>query len=160
MFIKKNRDIICGALTVVFGVVYLFMTLQIPIKNAKTWSSAAFPQIYGIALCLIGLVILLQAVIKKKNEAEAGEDGKILTVPGVLRVGFSFLVLIACVAMMQTLGFIPCAFLYMFVHFAFLGKSGVKAIILYAISAAVISAVIYVTFVNGFGLLLPSGRIF
>lgn len=159
MFSDKYKELISGLLTLAIGIFYLVMSFQIPVKSERTWSSAAFPKGYGIAICVVGVILCMLGLIQIRHDHSEKDEAK-KEIKQIIRVLGSFGIFVAVIAVIDVFGFAVSAALYMFLHFLMLGKTDRKSVLIYLVLSVAISTIIYLIFVKGFGLMLPSGSFF
>mgnify|MGYP004696396821 CR=1 FL=1 len=179
---KKYKDIIAG--TVVFIVAAVYFALTFSIKKIvfidPIVGSARFPQIVAVIMMICAVVIILQGIlsIRKSNEAESGkkslmeladeaEEGEQITDKAAVRKGNVKVILVLLsfalfCFFMDKIGFGPASFLYLWSQMIIMSheKESRKRIIFYGLLSLVISAVIFVLFRYGFGLILPKAMWF
>lgn len=159
----KYRDVIGGCLFFIFAAVYYNMAFGIRQFAAGSGmvDSQFMSKVYGIILMILSAIQVLQGVYHiKKGETEA-DDGSGLTVTEqIFSFITSFLLLIIYVALLDSVGFIIMSALFITCMTMLLStkgqRSGKKLMKVVAISIA-FSVVVYLIFVQGFGLTLPDG---
>jgi putative tricarboxylic transport membrane protein len=153
----KRKELLVGALMLGAGLFYLFLTINLPRKGFIDASTV--PYVLSVGLCLLGI---MQLVISAKAtrpttdpDAEAEPSDGHPDYPTV----FKTLGLIAVyVALLQKVGFPIMTVLYLYAQFIVITPREQKVNhLLYLIIAVVASAVIFVTFRQGFDLMLPTG---
>jgi putative tricarboxylic transport membrane protein len=153
----KRKELLVGALMLGAGLFYLFLTINLPRKGFIDASTV--PYVLSVGLCLLGALQLLTAT--KATQPAADPDAE--TEPSEKKPDyptvFKTLGLIAVyVALLQKVGFPIMTVLYLYAQFIVITPREQKINHLaYIVISVVASAVIFVTFRQGFDLMLPTG---
>lgn len=148
----KKKEVVIGAAMLATGLIYLFLTANLP---RKAFIDAAFvPYLLAAGMCLLGVLQLLAAWGQAPREdAAAAEAG-----PDYLTVGKTLGLIVGYIAVLQWLGFPIATVAYLYLQFLVLTPHDHRVshgrYLLIALCAAVF---IYVVFRHGFDLLLPAG---
>ena len=148
----KKKEVVIGAAMLATGLIYLFLTANLP---RKAFIDAAFvPYLLAAGMCLLGVLQLLAAWGQAPREdAAAAEAG-----PDYLTVGKTLGLIVGYIAVLQWLGFPIATVAYLYLQFLVLTPHDLRVshgrYLLIALCAAVF---IYVVFRHGFDLLLPAG---
>ena len=148
----KKKEVVIGAAMLATGVIYLFLTANLP---RKAFIDAAFvPYLLAAGMCILGVLQLLAAWGQAPREdAAAAEAG-----PDYLTVGKTLGLIVGYIAVLQWLGFPIATVAYLYLQFLVLTPHDHRIshgrYLLIALCAAVF---IYVVFRHGFDLLLPAG---
>jgi putative tricarboxylic transport membrane protein len=148
----KKKEVVIGAAMLATGLIYLFLTANLP---RKAFIDAAFvPYLLAAGMCLLGVLQLLAAWGQAPREdAAAAEAG-----PDYLTVGKTLGLIVGYIAVLQWLGFPIATVAYLYLQFLVLTPHDHRIshgrYLLIALCAAVF---IYVVFRHGFDLLLPAG---
>lgn len=150
----RKREFALGLLMLCAGLVYLVLTFNLPRKGII--DAAFVPYVLGFAMCILGG---LQVVAGRRAPAAASaaddeEAGRIDYTTVLKTVGL----IVAYVALLDTVGFPIMTVLYLYAQFSVLQPAGRKINhVAYGAIAVVASVLIYVTFRFGFDLMLPAG---
>lgn len=153
----KRKELLVGALMLGAGLFYLFLTLNLPRKGFIDASTV--PYVLSVGLCLLGALQLLTATKATQPAADPDAENepseKKPDYPTVLKT----LGLIAVyVALLQKVGFPIMTVLYLYAQFIVITPREQEINHLaYIVISVVASAVIFVTFRQGFDLMLPTG---
>jgi putative tricarboxylic transport membrane protein len=153
----KRKELLVGALMLGAGLFYLFLTINLPRKGFIDASTV--PYVLSVGLCLLGALQLLTAT----KAAQPAADPDAETEPSEKKPDyptvFKTLGLIAVyVALLQKVGFPIMTVLYLYAQFIVITPREQKINHLaYIVISVVASAVIFVTFRQGFDLMLPTG---
>ena len=154
----KRKELLVGALMLGAGLFYLFLTINLPRKGFIDASTV--PYVLSIGLCLLGVLQLITARMAPPPVSDPDEDPTTSekTPPDYPTV-FKTLGLIAVyVALLQKVGFPIMTVLYLYAQFIVITPREQKVNhLLYIVIAVVASAAIFVTFRQGFDLMLPTG---
>jgi putative tricarboxylic transport membrane protein len=153
----KKKELLIGALMLGAGLFYLFMTINLPRKG--TIDASTVPYVLSAGLCLLGI---LQLIISRKAVAPAAEsdapEKQAPNTPDYATVCKTLGLVAVYVALLKTVGFPIMTALYLYAQFIVITPLEQKANhLLYAVIALVASALIFVTFRQGFDLMLPTG---
>ncbi|QGZ31247.1 tripartite tricarboxylate transporter TctB family protein [Stutzerimonas stutzeri] len=155
----KRKELLVGALMLGAGLFYLFLTINLPRKGFIDASTV--PYVLSVGLCLLGALQLLTAARATHPPAAASDPDAEPSdeTPADYPTVFKTLGLIAVyVALMQKVGFPIMTVLYLYAQFIVITPRERKVNhIAYIVIAVVSSAVIFVTFRQGFDLMLPTG---
>lgn len=154
----KRKELLVGALMLGAGLFYLFLTIDLPRKGSIDASTV--PYVLSIGLCLLGVLQLLTAAKARQPLTDPEADAELSdSTPPDYPTVFKTLGLIAVyVALLQKVGFPIMTALYLYVQFIVITPRERKINhFAYIVIALVSSAVIFVTFRQGFDLMLPAG---
>lgn len=171
---SRRRDLITGSAVVLVGVIYYIATFSIELTN-NVITPRTFPAIVGLALIVLGAVLIVQSLYRGKNSAPAeevaatagtdarpGEEdfasaGSVLEAevePKAKKVVLQFVLFFAYLALVIPVGFL-------------LGTAGFLMALtsIYApdrwirnlIYSVLFSVIVYVAFVYGLAVYLPVG---
>jgi len=149
-FIKK-RETAVGALFLVVGIGYLYLTSTIV---RKQFIDAAFvPYILACTMCLLGILQIREAF----KLAAAKQSGKHDTAD-YRTVWKTLGLVVAYAAFLEPVGFPLMTVVYLFAQFIVLTPSDKKiSYPVYAAIAVTTSVVVYLTFRHAFDMILPVG---
>jgi putative tricarboxylic transport membrane protein len=148
----KKKEVVIGAAMLTTGLIYLFLTANLP---RKAFIDAAFvPYLLAAGMCILGVLQLLAAWGQAPREdAAAAEAG-----PDYLTVGKTLGLIVGYIAMLQWLGFPIATVAYLYLQFLALTPHDHRVSHpRYLLIALCASVFIYVVFRHGFDLLLPAG---
>lgn len=158
MHTYKRKELLVGALMLGAGLFYLFLTMNLPRKGAIDASTV--PYVLSIGLCLLGVLQLLTSTKATQPSADPDADAELPdSTPPDYPTVFKTLGLIAVyVALLQKVGFPIMTVLYLYAQFIVITPRDRKINhVAYIVIALVSSVVIFVTFRQGFDLMLPAG---
>ena len=148
----KKKEVVIGAAMLATGLIYLFLTANLP---RKAFIDAAFvPYLLAAGMCILGVLQLLAAWGQAPREdAAAAEAG-----PDYLTVGKTLGLIVGYIAVLQWLGFPIATVAYLYLQFLVLTPHDHRVSHgRYLLIALCASVFIYVVFCHGFDLLLPAG---
>ncbi len=151
----KKKELLIGALMLGAGLLYLFLTVNLPRKGFIDASTV--PYVLSAGLCLLGILQLLQGYQAKPDTAAAHNDEEASDID--YATVFKTLGLVAAyMALLKPAGFLLITVLYLYLQFIVLTPFEQKINHLaYAVIALLSSVLIYATFRLGFDLMLPTG---
>ena len=159
---NKNQKTNLYAVTfsLVYGIVLLIMTSMMDAPQKSGQVGADFlPRVIAILIIALSIGFLATTLssalktMKSGNKAENTSEKQ-----NVKRIIITMALLVAYVALMNTIGFVITTIIYLFLQMVILGNHPTKKdIILYAVIAVVVPIVVNYVFVEGFQLLLPEG---
>ncbi len=151
----KKKELLIGALMLGAGLLYLFLTINLPRKGFI--DAATVPYVLSAGLCLLGVLQLLHGYKVKPPMADATTEANVGSIDYATVIKTLGLVA-AYMALLKPVGFVIMTVLYLYLQFIVLTPREQKPNHLaYAVIALVTSAVIYATFRQGFDLMLPTG---
>ncbi len=148
----KKKEVVIGAAMLATGLIYLFLTANLP---RKAFIDAAFvPYLLAAGMCILGVLQLLAASgSSSREDAAAAEAG-----PDYLTVGKTLGLIVGYIAVLQWLGFPIATVAYLYLQFLVLTPHDHRVSHgRYLLIALCASVFIYVVFRHGFDLLLPAG---
>ncbi len=156
-----------GLIVILLGVIVYVDSLNIKSMKGLLVTSAFFPQVAAALLLLLGTILMSGALysgyaVAKKGAAKISES-TINNKEGNNRsinwkpVLISIAMLAVYIALMEPVGFLITTFLYLFFQIVLLAPKSKRRYILFAVIAAATSVVIYMIFVFGLSVILPSG---
>jgi len=162
---KENRlvDIYSSVFLIALSVTLFIATLNFKQMTASKIGSAFMPQLVAIGLFVFSLILLIQSLIKWKQEKQNGEEEvpeeKIKREPKELNfiVIISLLLMIVYIAVMSTIGFLISTVVYLFVQSWLITPSDERSYTKLIIISVIVPTIIYIVFRNFFHLMLPAG---
>lgn len=155
------KDFYSGLALTVFGAAYLMFVPMITSDIELSFGgSRLFPMIAGIGMIVIGLILAIGTFFKLKNTPVEAADAQSLQKKNMAGVDvfLTFLYFFCYSMLLQTLGFLICAFVYLLLMITLLAPRGKKKpIAKYAVIALVADVSVYLLFVKVFELILPRG---
>ncbi|MBT3068184.1 tripartite tricarboxylate transporter TctB family protein [Rhodoferax sp. U11-2br] len=147
----KKREIVVGAIFLLIGIGYLYLTSAIP---RKQFIDAAFvPYVLATTMCLLGVLQLREAF----KRAGAKQSGKQDTAD-YRTVWKTLGLIVAYAALLESVGFPLMTVVYLFAQFIVLTPGDKKiSYPLYGAIAVTTSIVVYLTFRHAFDMILPVG---
>jgi len=148
----KKKEVVIGAAMLATGLIYLFLTANLP---RKAFIDAAFvPYLLAAGMCILGVLQLLAAWGQAPREAAAAAEAG----PDYLTVGKTLGLIVGYIAVLQWLGFPIATVAYLYLQFLVLTPHDHRVSHgRYLLIALCASVFIYVVFRHGFDLLLPAG---
>lgn len=148
----KKRELVIGAAMLATGLIYLFLTANLP---RKAFIDAAFvPYLLAAGMCLLGALQLIAAWRQAPKEDAGGAEAS----PDYLTVGKTLGLIVGYIAVLQWLGFPLATVAYLYLQFLVLTPHDHRVSHgRYLLIALCASVFIYVVFRHGFDLLLPAG---
>ncbi|GGM00877.1 tripartite tricarboxylate transporter TctB family protein [Pseudomonas asuensis] len=149
----KKKELVIGVVMLGAGLVYLFMTMNLPRKG---FVDAAFvPYVLAFMLCLLGILQLIASRTTASSEIDAESDSTPADYATVLKT-LGLIVLYA--ALLKTVGFLLMTTLYLYLQFIVLTPASQRVKhVSYLVIAVIASTAIYFLFRHGFDLMLPAG---
>jgi putative tricarboxylic transport membrane protein len=148
----KKKEVVIGAAMLATGLIYLFLTANLP---RKAFIDAAFvPYLLAAGMCILGVLQLLAAWGQAPREDTAAAEAG----PDYLTVGKTLGLIVGYIAVLQWLGFPIATVAYLYLQFLVLTPHDHRVSHgRYLLIALCASVFIYVVFRHGFDLLLPAG---
>lgn len=157
----QKTNLYAGIFSLVYGIVLFVLTATMGATKKGTDVGADFlPRIIAILIIALSLGFIAVTVsgIMSARKAGTANDEAPAEKKNYKGIIMTMALLIAYVALMNTIGFIVTTIVYLFLQMLILGHEPTKKqIILYAVISVVAPIIIYYVFVNGFQLLLPAG---
>jgi len=173
---SKKVDIFSGVLILIISITLFISTLGFQQMTESRVGSAFFPQIASAGMAVMSILLIISPLIQKKikentdenneveehesimdqrepSEVEIEEDGKKYYGLVVLTI----LLLVACVALLQPLGFIISTTIFLFLQMCIMSKKHNRKYITFIIVSIATSGLIYWIFRGFFNLMLPAG---
>ncbi len=156
---EEVRDIIAGSVLLVFSAFTFFSSLPIKITAVSKIGSDFFPKLISILLFAIGMLILINAIIRygkcHDDEAEASckeieFDSSIIFTPLLILLYFVLTVY---------LGFVLTTILYLNFQIRVMHHNGKVNRLLVLLLSIGFTLLVYFGFIYGFRLYLPFGKI-
>ncbi|MGV8843459.1 MAG: tripartite tricarboxylate transporter TctB family protein [Pseudomonas sp.] len=149
----KRNELLIGLAMLGAGLGYLFLTLGLPRRG---FIDAAFvPCVLSGALCLLGALQLIAWKKLPNKSAQPTEETDPIDYPTVFK---SLALVLLYIGLLETVGFPIITAVYLYAQFIVLTPSEQKVNhLLYVVIAVVSSSLIFITFRQGFDLLLPAG---
>lgn len=161
MNIDKRREIIGGSVFFVFAATYFIMAFDIRQYNDGFLSSDFIPKVYGIILIILSVLQILFGMWKhKKTDDEETNTSAIFDLGRLSSVVVTFILLLAYILLLRTIGFIIMSSLFVFTMTLMLyprTERNIRRLCKVVIVACLFSTLVYLLFVKGFALTLPAG---
>lgn len=145
----RRADQIAGTILLLLSLVVLWGTYQIPNQGMEGIHPRTFPALIGFTLLACAIALLLTACRSPGDQAVAWPGA-----PALRRMGVVLGSLVACLLLLERLGFPLTVLLLMPFLVRYLGRGGLLSPIL---TGAITAAVIYFGFMEFLGLALPAG---
>lgn len=151
----KRKELITGVVMLGIGLIYLFMTVNLPRRGGV--DAAFVPYVLSAGLCVLGFFQLL-ASRTATPDPQADEPSETVVAPDYLTVLKTLGLIVIYTIFLESVGFLIMTALYLYLQFIVITPHTHRVNhLLYAAIAVISSAVIYVTFRQGFDLMLPIG---
>lgn len=161
MRFKKVRDAGFGLASLLFSIFYLVNAFQIKTRPKLTPGYAnarIMPILLGVLLAILSIVCIINGLKNIRRADEEKTQDK--TDKGdAMAVVLTFVIIIAYVLIMPTLGFILSTMIYLFLQMIVLAPPEKRNYVLFAIVSVVFTAFVFVAFRVGLQQLLPRGII-
>ena len=160
----KNKNIVAGLIFLIISLIYFFQTFSLQVIQSLSINPGFLPRIYGIVLFILSIALIIggyketDKTVKENDLEEAVIDsgtGKLMRRDTILTI----LVLGLAIAMMRPFGFIISGIFYLISSFIVLSKTEEREIVKFVIISVATVVAIYLVFVEGLDLLLPSGSL-
>lgn len=156
---NKRSNIILSIVTIVFGVIFLTFSMQIPVRSTGGISPAFWPTTLMIGLIILGSLLLLQSVKKPKFENDSDVQGFLSEEPkeeneGGFAVYLVVGILVGYILLLNVIGFILSTFLLIYSTAFVLKMRNKKALLLASFAG---TALLVVLFPIVLGTPLPRG---
>lgn len=152
----KKKELLIGIVMLGAGLIYLLLTMNLPRKGLI--DAAFVPYVLAAIMCLLGVVQLSTGWNLKSGAPVATPEGGTTAHPDYLTVLKTLGLIVAYIALLDTVGFPIMTVLYLYAQFIVLTPIEQNvAHLRYGAIAVVASALIFVTFRHGFDLMLPAG---
>lgn len=154
---KARQDFFSGLFFLAFGIYMYVYSFNIP-NPIKIGVGAGFlPRLIGAVFVILSIILIVSTKIKMQkmldSEDEQDTKNEINKKSVVLSIG----ALLIYVLLLKLVGFIIMSTLYLFFAFNLLSPKEERNLLLFAIISVVIPVSVYLLFVKGFDLILPSG---
>ena len=157
---KQKTNLYAGVFSLVYGIVLFIMTAMMDAPQKAGQVGADFlPRMIAIIIIALSIGFLATTLPGALKAQKAGKKAdEPAEEQNIKRVIITMALLVAYVALMNTIGFVITTIVYLFLQMLILGnKPTKKEIILYAVIAVVVPIIVNYVFVTGFQLLLPEG---
>ncbi len=149
----KKKELVIGVVMLGAGLIYLFMTMNLPRKG---FVDAAFvPYALSMMMCLLGV---MQLIASRKPANPEGDNESVSAPADYATVLKTLGLIVLYAALLDTLGFLVITALYLYLQFIVLTPASHRVKhVNYLIIAVIASTSIYFIFRHGFDLMLPAG---
>lgn len=109
----KEKDFLTAVFFLVFDLIYLFFSLQIPVSDSSSVGAGFMPRVYGCIMLVVTLILMVSS-IRKVNKRTAEENAEVAASMKVdkrdlLRIVFAFAAIFLYVLLLVNIGFIICS---------------------------------------------------
>jgi len=150
---NKQRNLLTSVLFLVFGIFFLFQSLQIPHKIESDVGSGYVPAFICICIIIVAAAKLLITLTRQDPYADVKDKGMGSTKGGVVTI----LIILAYVLLFEPLGFIVSSAAFLFALINWLADSRNRNIPLFAVISVILPVAIDALFVYVIMLPLPKG---
>lgn len=148
----KRRDQISAGLLVLLGIATHWFARGITARFPNGVDSGFFPEMTSALLVFVAVVIAVSAGrVRQDKKAPSKRDRDLM------RVGGTFALMAAFIALMPILGFALSAALFLPAQISVLAPPGHRRLSSFIAVSLVAAGAIYAIFAMGFGLVLPRG---
>jgi uncharacterized membrane protein YidH (DUF202 family) len=151
------KDIISGAVLLLFAVGVFIYALQIPVIVPIDIGSGFFPKVVAVLLGIVSLPILVGGLRRYVKEKDAMRTGQYVNAFGVTA---SIASMVVYIVLLDYFGFFIASVLYLFAQFSILALNDRKTMIRIGILSLSVPIVVYMVFVYGFDMILPEFSLF
>lgn len=139
-------DIATGTGVIVFAIFILVRSLTFPPARGTDFGPALFPRVVAAILLVLGTLVLLQ-VRRLRARAQScttdtTEEEPTTTIAGLRNVAVSIVTIVAYIAVVDRIGFIPTTLVFLFVLMKTYGLTAIKG----AIASCFITGFVFVLF--------------
>lgn len=165
MSFKKYRDIILGAVMLVFSGFYLTVAQGIKTRPKLTpaYASAKIvPILLGVLLAILAVICIIEGVYKMKKYGTTMTNekaGSAQAAGDAFAVLATFALMIVYALALPVAGFCLSTMVYLFLQISLLAPAKKRNLKLFAIVAVVFTMFVFVAFRIGLQMLLPRGVI-
>jgi len=165
MSFKKYRDIILGAVMLVFSGFYLTVAQGIKTRPKLTpaYASAKIvPILLGVLLAILAVICIIEGVYKMKKYGTTMtnvKEGSAQATGDAFAVLATFALMIVYALALPVAGFCLSTMVYLFLQISLLAPAKKRNLKLFAIVAVVFTMFVFVAFRIGLQMLLPRGVI-
>lgn len=162
---KYRNDLIPGIVLAILSAGYLFLSGQVDVfkeSGATPLDSRFIPRLWGTALLILSIILIIRGLRTRKNEIAAGKQNSI-EILGILKekreVILSFAMLTVYIIMMEPVGFLISTALYIDIQTMILTPKEKRNFIKPLLVAILFACVIDSVFVQFLNVMLPAGLI-
>jgi len=161
-YTQAKQNIILGALSDVFAVLYFLETYHFGLREvANTVDAAFFPRLIACLVAVCATIILVRGLIamgrvSAEDRRRFREEDK-AGIAGLARIGEIFIVLLLVAITFKKLGFLLTAPWMMFALFTILETKSKRNYPLYAAISIIGPIAVFLMFYYGFSTMLPMG---
>lgn len=161
-YTQAKQNIILGALSDVFAVLYYLETFHFSLREvANTVNAAFFPRLISCLVAICATIIMVRGLnamrkISATDRKQFREEDK-AGLSGLARIGEVFVVLLLVAITFKKLGFLLTAPWMMFALFIILETKSKRNYILYAVISIIGPIIVFLLFYYGFSTMLPMG---
>lgn len=169
---NARKELSFGIIVLAVGLVYFFLTVQLPRKGAI--DSATAPYLLSLLMVGLGIAQIAVCIRKQKSESRRAKSLKSEVIeiaghasaaaaplssrPDYKTVASTALLILLYVVFLNYFGFLVMSALYLFLQISLLTPMRQKKrYFLYCFIAVTVSVVIYYTFLWAFDIMLPHG---
>lgn len=157
MTLVRIKDLVAGAVLLVLAIIVHIVARRIEARIPMGVDSGFFPEVASGLLGFLALVIILQAVLGRREVRGAGDGVEPELPRNLFRVAATCLLIVVYGLCVPRVGFVLATLAYLPLQFLLLSAAEDRNWPMFGVIAAVATGVIYVVFSFGFGLILPSG---
>lgn len=157
---KKYGDIAVGVFYLCFAVVLFCASFGIQAFVDEILGPEFMPQMMAVIIFVLALLLLFQGIKNCKRPQSNGEEEGTVGPASPIRALLTLIIIIAYIALMDIVGFIPVTIIYLVGQIALLTpkEKYTKPLIVKSLIISIISPIVlYYIFYRVFGVFLPEG---
>jgi hypothetical protein len=154
MLLRKYKELIIGLIVMVFGGLYIAKTFSITKYGDAVVDSRFIPQLLGGFLVFLGVIQIINGIkgLSKINETQSQNSFKVDK-----RVLLTLVNVIVYISLLKSIGFLIMTIVFTILQIIILSNEKKPKYLNMVIISIIFSISIYIIFVKGFSLTLPSG---
>jgi putative tricarboxylic transport membrane protein len=154
MLFRKYKELIIGLIVMVFGGLYITQTFSITKYGDAVVDSRFIPQLLGGLLVFLGVIQIINGIkgLSKINETQSQNSFKVDK-----RVLLTLVNVIVYISLLKSIGFLIMTMAFTILQIIILSNEKKPKYLNMIIISIIFSISIYIIFVKGFSLTLPSG---
>ena len=157
MALKKWKESILGIIFIVLAIILYTGASKLPPSLLGGMGPDFMPKVIAIGMGIMGVLQLIVGIreVRVEPSEETGTDDE--DKPEYWRVGLTILAFGVYVFSMNTIGFLICSVIYLFLQIMILAPKEKRKPLQFAIISLVFTVGVYYIFRNGLHVMLPRG---
>lgn len=152
---NKQRNLLTGALFLVFGIFFLFQSLQVPHKIESDVGSGYVPAF----ICILIIIVAAAKLIITLTRHDPADDMKVKSLGSTKGGVVTILLILVYVLLFEPLGFVVSSILFLFALINWFANSENRNIPLFAAVSIILPVAVSALFAYVIKLPLPKGLI-